>query len=91
VLGAQDHDRRVASIGILAMVSAIVVGVAMVLMTKDSDRVAPRPTVASTPRVPPVIGAPLALRPVVEVPPVAKPQDCSSVRADAAAGPPAGM
>ncbi|MDT5153669.1 MAG: hypothetical protein QOI01_5402 [Mycobacterium sp.] len=69
-----------ASIGILAMVSTIVVGVALALLTKDSGQAAPRPTVAPTPRVPPVIGAPLAVRPVVGVPLVAKPEDCSAVR-----------
>jgi hypothetical protein len=68
-----------ASIGILAMVSTIVVGVAMSFMTKDSGQAAPRTSVSPTPRVPPVIGAPLVVRPVVEPPLVARPEDCSAV------------
>jgi hypothetical protein len=68
-----------ASIGIVAMVGTIIVGVAMALVTEDPGEAAPHPTVTATPRVPPVIGAPLAVRPVMGVPVVAKPEDCSAV------------
>jgi hypothetical protein len=65
-----------ASIGIVAMLSTIVVGVAMSLAVRDPGRAVPRPTVTPTPRAPAVIGAPLAVRPVVEAPLVATPEDC---------------
>lgn len=66
-----------ASVGILAMVSTIVVGVAMAFLSKDAGQAAPRPSAVPTTRVPPVIGAPLAVRPVLEVPLVARPEDCA--------------
>jgi SecD-like export protein len=65
-----------ASIGIVAMLSTIVVGVAMSLLMKDQGQAAPRPSVTPTARAPVVIGAPLAVRPVVEQPLVATPEDC---------------
>ena len=68
-----------ASIGILAMISTIVVGVAMAFLMKDAGQVAQRTSVAPTPRTPEVIGIPLAVRPVVEVPLVANPEDCPPV------------
>jgi hypothetical protein len=68
-----------ASVGILAMVSTIVVGVAMAFMREDSSRVAQRTPPPPTTRTPPVIGIPLAVRPVVEVPLVANPEDCPPV------------
>lgn len=69
-----------ASIGILAMAGTIVVGAAMAFMTKDPGQAAPRTAAAMpTPRPPPVIGMPLAVRPVVEVPLVARPEDCEPV------------
>ena len=68
-----------ATIGILAMVSTIVVGVAMAFLTKDRDQAAQRATTMPTTRTPPVIGIPLAVRPVVEVPLMANPDDCPPV------------
>jgi hypothetical protein len=68
-----------ATIGILAMVSTIVVGVAMAFMMKDAGQVAQRPTTTPTTRTPDVIGIPLAVRPVIEVPLVANPEDCPPV------------
>ena len=68
-----------ASVGILAMASTIVVGAAMAFMTKDQDR-APQRTNAMPTRVePPVIGIPLAVRPVLSPPLVANPGDCPPV------------
>ena len=69
-----------ASIGILAMVGTTFASVLMPLVTGNSGPVAPRPTVAApTSTVPPVIGKPLAVRTVVEVPLVARPEDCPPV------------
>ncbi|GLP84278.1 SecDF P1 head subdomain-containing protein [Mycobacterium antarcticum] len=68
-----------ASIGILAMVSTLVVGVAMAFMMKDQGRVAQRTPTMPTTVTPPVLGIPLAVRPVVEVPLVANPEDCPPV------------
>lgn len=68
-----------ASIGILAMVSTIVVGVAMAFLVKDQGQLAQRTTPMPTTRTPAVIGIPLAVRPVVEVPLVANPEDCPPV------------
>jgi SecD-like export protein len=66
-----------ASIGILALVGTIVVGVAMAFRQGDSVRVAQR--TAPMPPTPAIIGIPLAVRPVVEVPLVARPGDCPPV------------
>ncbi|TPG33751.1 hypothetical protein EAH80_16045 [Mycobacterium hodleri] len=68
-----------ATVGILAMVSTIVVGVAMAFLTKDRGEAAQHTTTMPTTRTPPVIGIPLAVRPVVEVPLVANPDDCPPV------------
>jgi hypothetical protein len=68
-----------ASIGILAMVSTIVVGVAMAFLTKDTPAIAPRPSAMPTTRAPVVIGLPLAVRPVLDPPLVARPEDCAPV------------
>jgi hypothetical protein len=68
-----------ASVGILAMASTIVVGAAMAFMTKDQGQVAQRTPTMPTTRTPPVMGIPLAVRPVVEVPLVANPGDCPPV------------
>lgn len=68
-----------ASVGILAMVSTIVVGAAMALMTKDQGQVAQRTAAMPTTRTPAVIGIPLAVRPVLGVPLVARPVDCPPV------------
>src|ERR1700712_1267615 len=68
-----------ASVGILAMISTIVVGVAMAFLMKDSAPVAQRTAAMPTTRTPPVVGIPLAVRPVVAVPLVANPQDCPPV------------
>ena len=69
-----------ASIGILAMVSTIVVGVAMAFLRSDPAPVAQRAT-PTTPvtRTPPIIGIPLAVRPVVAQPLVANPGDCAPI------------
>jgi hypothetical protein len=66
-----------ASVGILAMLSTIVVGVVTSFTMKDPGQAAQRTTAAPTPAAPVVIGAPLAVRPVLEVPLVAQPEDCS--------------
>jgi len=68
-----------ASVGILAMVSTIVVGAAMAFMTKDQDPSAQRANTIPTRPAPPVIGIPLAVRPVLSPPLVANPQDCPPV------------
>jgi hypothetical protein len=68
-----------ASVGILAMVSTIVVGVAMAFLMKDQGQVSQRTAPIPTTRTPAVIGIPLAVRPVVEVPLVANPEDCPPV------------
>ena len=68
-----------ASIGILAMISTIVVGVAMAFLMKDQGRAAQRTPAMPTAITPPVIGIPLAVRPVVEVPLVANPEDCPPI------------
>lgn len=68
-----------ASIGILAIVGTVVAGVAMSFMTKDSRQAAPRTNAVPTSAAPAVIGIPLAVRPVVEVPLVARPGDCPPV------------
>ena len=68
-----------ALVGILAMVSTIVVGVAMAFITKDQVQVVQRAAPMPTTRTPEVIGIPLAVRPVVEVPLVANPEDCPAV------------
>ena len=67
-----------ATIGIVAMVSTIVVGVAMAFLSKDSGQAAPRTTALPTPRAPAVIGKPLVVRPVLEAPLVARPEDCAA-------------
>lgn len=68
-----------ASVGILAMISTIVVGAAMAFTARDASRAANRTTPAPSTRTPPVIGIPLAVRPVVELPLVARPGDCPDV------------
>ncbi|MCW2552511.1 MAG: hypothetical protein JWR78_2292 [Mycobacterium sp.] len=68
-----------ASVGILAMVGTIVVGVAMAFLMKDQGQVSQRTAPMPTTRTPAVIGIPLAVRPVVEVPLVANPEDCPPV------------
>ncbi|MDX1891945.1 SecDF P1 head subdomain-containing protein [Mycolicibacterium sp. 050158] len=68
-----------ASIGILAMLGTVLVGVAMGFMTEQPGRAAPRTAPMPTSRTPEVIGIPLAVRPVVEVPLVATPEDCPPV------------
>lgn len=68
-----------ASIGIVAMVSTIVVGVAMAFLAKDSPQATSRPFAAPATKTPVVIGAPLTIRPVVDVPLVANPEDCAAV------------
>src|ERR1700712_3407692 len=68
-----------ASVGILAMVSTIVVGAAMAFMPKDQGQAAQRTTTMPSTRTPAVIGIPLAVRPVVDVPLVAIPEDCPAV------------
>jgi hypothetical protein len=68
-----------ATVGILAMVSTIVVGVAMAFLTKDQGRAAQRTTTMPTAPTPAVIGIPLAVRPVLSPPLVANPEDCPPV------------
>jgi hypothetical protein len=68
-----------ASVGILAMVSTIVVGAAMAFTMRDSGRAPDHTAAAPTTRTPPVIGIPLAVRPVVAPPLVASPEDCPPV------------
>lgn len=68
-----------ALVGILAMVSTIVVGVATAFLMKDQGEVAQRTTPIPTTRTPAVIGIPLAVRPVAEVPLVANREDCPPV------------
>ncbi|MBJ7341782.1 hypothetical protein [Mycolicibacterium sp.] len=68
-----------ATIGILAMVSTIVVGVATAFLTKDQGAAPQRTAAMPTARTPPVIGIPLAVRPVLEPPLVANPEDCPAV------------
>ncbi len=68
-----------ASVGILAMVSTIAVGAAMAFMSKDQPPLAQRTTAMPTTRTPEVIGIPLAVRPVVEVPLVANPGECPPI------------
>jgi hypothetical protein len=67
------------SVGILAMISTIVVGVAMAFLMKDHGQAAQRATPVPITRAPPVIGIPLAVRPVIDVPLVATPEDCPPV------------
>ena len=67
-----------ASVGILAILSTVVISAAMAFMTTDSRTAAPRPTLAP-PAAPMVIGAPLVVRPVVDVPLVATPEDCAAL------------
>lgn len=68
-----------ASIGVMAMLATVVFGVAMAFVTKDAGQVIPRTAAAPTTRTAPVIGIPLAVRPVVQVPSVANPEDCPPV------------
>jgi len=68
-----------ASLGIVAMLGTIVFGVAMAFMVKDSGRGEPGPAAAPMTRTAPVIGIPLVVRPVAEVPLVANPDDCPPV------------
>ncbi|KAA0094074.1 hypothetical protein CIW49_25500 [Mycolicibacterium sp. P1-18] len=56
--------------------STIVVGAATAFMTKDQDRNAQRSNVIPTRATPPIIGIPLAVRPVLSPPLVANPGDC---------------
>ncbi|MEU0499189.1 hypothetical protein [Mycobacterium sp. NPDC006124] len=68
-----------ASVGILAVASTIVVGAATAFMTKGQDRNAQRANTTPTRVTPAVIGIPLAVRPVLSPPLVANPQDCPPV------------
>jgi hypothetical protein len=68
-----------ASIGILAVVSTIVVGAAMAFMTKDQGPNTQRTNAMPTRAAPPVIGIPLAVRPVLSPPLVANAGDCPPV------------
>jgi hypothetical protein len=82
---AQRWTRRrlviavLASLGIVAMLGTVVIDMAGAFLTKDSGAGVPRTAAAPTTRTAPVIGIPLAVRPVAEVPLVANPEDCPPV------------
>lgn len=70
-----------ASLGILGMVATTLAAVVMPLLLHDSDPNSSANRTAATPMttVPPIVGHPLALRPVLEQPLVPRPDECPPV------------
>lgn len=69
-----------ASVGILAMAATTLAAVVMPLVVGDSGQSAPPSTAAApTPTTPAIVIKPLAVRPVVDVPLQARPEDCPPI------------
>ena len=70
-----------ASLGILGMVATTLAAVVMPLLLHDSDPNSSANRTVDTPMatVPPIVGHPLALRPVLEQPLVPQPDECPSL------------
>jgi hypothetical protein len=68
-----------ASLGILGLVGTTLATVLTPLLFRDSGPAANRPVATPTMTVPPIIGLPLSVRPVLEQPLVAQPDECKPV------------
>ena len=66
-----------ASLGILGLVATTLAAVLMPLLANDANSNSSAGVAAPAPTVPPIIGRPLSIRPVLEQPLVARPDECN--------------